>query len=142
MSSAVDVTTGVTLTGGTSGWSFNLTGINHGGITRVSIGTSHMGTAAAGAGKYGNMTFIPGDLSDPGNLAIEGHYNPDTEPPIDQVAETWTIQYQASGGDSTGAAHAASGFMTDFDETGPLEDAMTFTATIKLSGNVTQTAGS
>jgi hypothetical protein len=141
MSSSSDVTTGVTLVAGTSAWSFDLTGINHTGVSRGSVASSHMGTAAAGAGKYGNMTFLPGDLSDPGSLEVEGFYNPDTEPPIDQPAETWTVTYAASGGDSTGGIHAASGFLTDFNTTGPLDDAMTFSATIKLSGNVTQTAG-
>ena len=141
MSAAADVATGATLTGGTSGWTAQFTGIIPGGFTRESIETSHLALAAPSAGTFGNRTFIPGDLSDPGQIEIEGSYNPDDIPPIDAVAETWTIQYEASGGDSSGASLAGSGFMTDFNPTGAIEEKLGFTATIKFSGPITRTAG-
>ncbi len=141
MSAAVDLMTGTTLTAGTSGWTAEQLLISPGTTSRPSIPTSHLATAAAGVGEHANATFMPGEIVDAGTIEVEGHFNPDTEPPIDQPAETWTIQWPASGGDATGPSWAASGFMTDFTPTGSLDDKMTFTASIKWSGNVTRTAG-
>lgn len=136
MSAAVDVTTGATLTAGTSGWTAELTGINVSGVSRPAIDVTHLGSTTW-------REFVAGDLIDPGSIEIEGHLQPDDAlDSIQDVAETWTIQFAASGGDGTGASWAASGFMTDFNTTGPLEDKMTFTATIKLTGAITDTAGS
>ena len=142
MSAAVDVATGLTLTFGTSSWAPQITGVGQAGVSREAIATSHHGTAAAGAGTFGNATFVPGRIVDPGSLEIEGHYNPDEIPPIGEDAETVTLAYAASGGDSSGATVASSGFLTDFSTTGELDGKITFTATLKRSGNVTRTAGS
>jgi hypothetical protein len=87
------------------------------------------------------MTYIPGKLSDPGQIVVEAHFNPDTEPLIDDAAQTCTLQFAASGGDTTGASWAASGFVTEYNLTGELEDKMVYNMTIKLSGEVTVTAG-
>lgn len=135
----VDVGTGTTLVFGTSSFTSELLSVGHSGISRVSIETSHMGTAAPGAGKFGNMTFIPGDLSDPGELSVEFHFDPDQLPPIDKVKETITVTFPLVAGDATAAKFASDGFMTDFEYTDDLETKMTATATIKLSGEVTQT---
>ena len=135
-----DVATGITLTFGTSGFTAELTSVSWSGISRVSLDTSHMGTAAPGSGKFGNMTFKPGDLSDPGELQVEFFFNPDTEPPIDQPAETITVTFPLVTGDTTAAKWAASGFITSYEMTGELENMMTGSMTVKFSGNVTQTA--
>ena len=140
MSATADILTGATLTAGTSSWSADLTGISP-EFSREAVETTHLGTAAPGAGKFGNKTFIPARTSG-GTCGVEGFYNPDTIPPTDAVTETWTIQYTASGGDSTGASLAFSGFMTNFAITGSLDEAITFTADLQISGNVTRTAGS
>jgi len=138
---SVNVGTGTTLTAGTSGWTAELLSLDLNGIAREAIETSHSGTAAAGAGKHANRTYIPGDLADPGSLDVTFHFNPDTEPPIDQPAETWTVAFPLVSGDSTPASWAASGFMTEFSVTGPgQDDKMVGSATIKLSGNTTRTA--
>jgi len=136
----VDVGTGTTITAGTSSWTASLTRVNHSGIERVSLDTSHMGTAAPGAGKFGNRTFVPGDLSDPGTLEIEAFFNPDTEPPVDQVAETWTVTFPLFAGDATPATWAASGFAVSFGFDNGLEELMTIRMDVKLSGNITMVA--
>lgn len=97
-----------------------------------------MGTAAAGAGKFGSRTFIAGDLSDAGELEVEIHFNPDTRPPIEGAAETVTVTIPGS---TTPATWAGSAFMTGCSVAFPLEDKMVMTCTLKFSGNITVTAG-
>lgn len=108
------------------------------GIERAAIDTSHQGLALAGSGKFGNKTFIPSRLNDPGSITVNLNFNPDTLPPIEGAAETFTL---AVGDSSTQATWAGSAFMTGFTCTGPLEDRMTASLTVKFSGNVTRTAG-
>jgi len=135
----VDIGTGTTVGFGTSAWAFNLLGLSLDDIAREALETSHMGTAAPGASTFGNRTFIPGDLSDPGTLEVTGHFNPDTLPIIDAVAETITVTFPLFAGDATAAAWEFSGFMTNFSLTDELETVMEFTAEIKITGNVTLT---
>jgi hypothetical protein len=136
---AVDVGHGTTITFGTSGFTANIMSVRWSGIQRTAVETSHMATTAPGANQFGNKTFIPSDLSDPGELTLELHFNPQTNPPIDAVAETMTVTWPLVAGDSTPASWACSGFVTGFDLTDPLEDKMTSTCTIKLSGKVSMT---
>jgi hypothetical protein len=56
----VNVATGTTITFVTSTFTANLMNVNWSGIKRPAIPTTHMGTAAPGAGKLGNASFIPG----------------------------------------------------------------------------------
>lgn len=135
----VDVSTGLTVAFGTSSFSGEVIGLAIDGITRVSVPTSHMATAAPGAGTFANMTFIPGDLSDGGSVTIEYHFNPETTPPIDAVAETMTLTWPLAAGDGTPANWAASGFFTDIGIAAPLDDKMVQTVTFKVSGNMTVT---
>lgn len=136
----VDNAMGITAVFGTSSFTSELTDVDWSGITREAIETSHQGTAEAGAGKFGNKTYIPGDLSDPGELTMTIHFDPDQEPPIDQPAETITLTWPKASGDTTAATWAASGFITSFDIGAPLDDKSTATMTVKFSGNVTMVA--
>lgn len=137
-SSSVAVGTGASISFGTSSWTAEVVDIQWSGISREAIETSHLATAAPGANEFGNRTFIPGNLSDPGEMTIQYHMNPDTEPPIDQPAETITLSV---GDSATPATWACSGFVTSVDNSIPLDDKMVGTMTVKFSGNVTQTAG-
>ena len=128
----VDLGTGLSLTFGTSGFTANLLSVNGQDISRPAIQTTHLGTTTA-------HTFIPGDLYDPGGVEIEFQFDPDDYPPIDQPAETITVTYPLSSGGTTAANWAASGFMTDFSWGAPLEELMTGSATLKLSGAITPT---
>lgn len=130
----VDVSTGITIVFGTSGFTAEITDVSWGGISRESVATSHMGTAAPGVGNFGNMTFIPGDLSDPGEITFEIHFNPEDEPPIDQPEETITITWPLAAGDATPADWEGTGFNTGFDIGAPLDDKMTGSLTVKMSG--------
>ena len=135
----VDVTTGTTVTFGTSSFTAEIIDLAIGGVSRKSIDVSHMGTAAAGAAEFGNMPFIAGRLTDAGELAMELHFNPQTIPPIDLVEETVTITFPLVPGDTTPADYSFTGFFTGFDIGLPLDDKMTASATVKISGNVTVT---
>lgn len=138
--STVDVGTGTTIVFATSSFTAELLNISHSGINREALATSHMGTAAPGAGTFGNMTFIPGQLSDPGEITAEFHFDPDQIPPIDAVSEVITITFPLVAGDTTPAKWASTGFITGWEYTDDLETIMVATGTIKLTGNVTRTA--
>lgn len=142
MSASVAPSTGLTLTFSTSGYSAEIIDTAWSGVSRNSIETSHMGTAAPGAGQFGNRTYMPGHLVDPGEIRVTIHFNPDTLPPIHGEKEPVILSFDASGGDTTGATWAGEeGFITGFEMAAPLDDKMTADVTIKLSGNVTRTAG-
>lgn len=95
-------------------------------LTREAIESTHMGTTS------GLKTFIPSDLIDNGNLSVEMAYVPATAPPIASAAETVTVTYP----DSSTAAF--SGFMTTFSPSIPIDDRMTASAEIKVSGAITR----
>lgn len=136
----VDNGTGASISFGTSSFNAEITGFSHSGIERASIDTTQLSTAAATGNDFGSMTFIPGDLSNPGELSLDIHWDPDTIPPIDGAAETITITFPKVPADATAANFSVSGFVTGFDYTVPLEDKMTGTVTVKLSSTVTTTA--
>jgi hypothetical protein len=121
------VGTGTTITFD-SGFFAEILSVTWSGISRPSIATSHMGTTTA-------LTFVPGDLFDPGELSVELAFAPGTEPPWGDDAETVTVTWPDAGD----ATWAASGFLTGFEATSQLEERMTATATVKLSGDITVT---
>ena len=133
MANPVDLGTGTTITFGTSGFSAEVTEISHGSISRETIDTSHLATPAATAGKIGSKTFLAGILSDPGELTLQGHHDPSLTPPVEGDAETVTVTFP------DGDTWAFSGQMTSYEYTAPLEDKMTFSATVKAVGSITVT---
>ena len=128
----VDLGTGTTITFGTSGFTANVVSVDWDGIERASVQTSHLGTTTA-------HTFIPGDLYNPGEISLEIQFDPDDFPPIDQAAETITVTFPLSSGGSTAANWAGTGFATGFTAGVPLEELMTGTLTVKMSGAITPT---
>jgi hypothetical protein len=136
---AVDIGTGTTITFGTSGFAAELTSVKMSGISRAIIETSHLATPAATTGTIGSKTFLAGKLSDPGELAIEGHFDADLEPPVEGDPETITITFPLADGESTASSWSFSGQMTNYEFGAPLEDKMTFTATVKAVGPITVT---
>ena len=128
-----DVGTGATLAFGTSGWTGNIEDMSWGGIPREEVPTSHLLTV-------GGKTFIVGKLYDPGDLTVEMQYDPDDRPPFDQPTETITVTYPVPEGGSTGATHAAIGFIKNW--TPPqlsVDGKMMSTFVIKFSGSITFT---
>lgn len=130
----VDVSTGLTVAFATSAFSAELLDVSLGGIARAAIETSHMGTAAAGASEFGNKTFIPGRLVDGGEYTLETHFNPQTLPIIGAAAEVITVTFPKAPGDTTAANYAFTGFVTAIDKALPLDDKMTASITVKVTG--------
>ena len=102
----VDIGTGTSILFGTSGFAAELTSVSMDGISREIVETSHLGTPIAGAGKLGSKTFIAGDLSDPGTLSIEGHFDADIIPPLEAAAELITITFPLGAGESVATTWA------------------------------------
>ncbi len=136
----VDIGTGTSILFGTSGFAAELTSVSMDGISREIVETSHLGTPIAGAGKLGSKTFIAGDLSDPGTLSIEGHFDADIIPPLEAAAELITITFPLGAGESVASTWVFQGQMINYNPTIPLEDKMTFTADVKAVGEITVTA--
>jgi len=133
-----DIGTGASITFSSSFFA-QVTNISWSGISRPAIDASHMGIAAAAAGKFGNKLFLAGELVDPGELSVDMHFNPILDPPIASAAEPTTLTFPKFGSDSTSTSYAGSGFLTQWEFTVPMEELMTASATIKFSGNITIT---
>jgi len=133
---AVDVGTGATFVFGTVAVALEITSIETSGVSREAIDVTTLATT-------GGRTFIPGDLYDPGEIALEGFLDPNLGDAlitkIGAVKETCTITFPIPAGGASGATFVASGFLTEFDTSTPLEEEMTFSATIKLSDDITWT---
>lgn len=118
------VSTGITITFA-AGFAAEILDVSLGGTSRKSIDTSHMGTTTA-------MTFTPGDLADRGEMTIELAFIPKTKPPINAAAGDTVITFA----DSSASVWTFTGFMTGFEFGAPLEERMTATATVKVSGTI------
>lgn len=94
---------------------------------REAIDTTHATTTS------GKMTFIPSDLIDGGELQVELNFSETTSPPIGSAAETVTITF------ASGTTWAFTGFLTNYGGEAPIDDRMTASATIKVSGAITIT---
>ena len=133
-----DIGTGATITFGTSSNTFDLTSIEISDVSREAIDTTNLGTTTA-------RTFIPTDLYDPGSIDIEFDYDDDNvssnAPQFSAAAETITITWPIVGTVAAGGKFAASGFMTNFGVSTPLEDKITGSGTFKMSGAITFTDG-
>lgn len=126
-----DVGTGTSISFGTSGFTAEVLGINHNGVERPSIDTSHLTTTTA-------KTFMPGDLVDQGEFSLDIAFNPNILPPIKSAAETIVITFPVPSGLSTGATYTFTGFCTGASQVIPFEERMTGTVTIKVSGDITK----
>ena len=107
-----------------SGFLATITDVTPPASSRPSIDTSHYGTSTY-------RTFIPGDLIDNGQLQCTIEFDPGQVPPIDQDASTVTITFR---NDET---WEFSGFMTDYQPGSPMEERMTASCVIKVSGAIT-----
>jgi len=123
-----------------SGWFGCITSIDWTGVERAAFDVSCFDAGTPGANIIGNMSWIPSGLSNSGQLEIAGHYYLGTQarPPIDSVAEAVTVTFVTDGAGGTSTL-TGSGFLTAFNMTGPIDDAIGYTATLKWAGGVTIT---
>ncbi len=138
--SPVDTAFGITLSFATSSFTAQIKDISWPSMSRDAHETTHQGTALAGANEFGNRTFIPSDLSDPGEVTVEMHFNADTVPPTDAATEVMTMTWPKVAADTTAPIWTASVFCTSYDPGAVLGDVMTASATWKVTGPVAITA--
>ena len=125
---APDFGIGTTVTFGTSGFSADILSIDGPNQSRAFADTTHMGTT-------GQRTKIPFDLVDTGNMSMEVQFDGGLVLPIAEVAETITIDY---GGTGVGFKYSFTGFCTEASITTSVEDIMTATLSIEITGAITQ----
>jgi len=113
---------------GEGSWAAEIVEMTGPGGSREAVNVSHLGTTSA-------HEFTPGDLVDWGELTLEVAFHPEDRPAMHGALETITITFP----NSQASTWAFSGFMTGFEPGTPLEDKMTASITIKVSGVVTVT---
>ena len=129
-----DVGSGATFVFGTTPVALDITGLDISGSSRESIDITTLATT-------GGRTYIPGDLYDAGELSIEGLLDPNLGDAlvtkIGAVTETGTITFPIPSGGAAGATFAASCFLTEFESSVGIDEEMTFSLTLKLTGAIT-----
>lgn len=137
MPNPIDVGTGTSLVFGTSGFAAYVLNVQGPGIERAVVETTHMQTT-------GGKTFRPGDLYDGGELNLDVAHDPSISPPMlnQEQPETITVTWPVPYGLTNGATWVFTGFMTSYNPTAPLEDKMTASVTIKITGSLAITAAS
>lgn len=142
MGAPVDVGTGTTIVFGTSGFSAQVLDVTPPAPVRETFDTSHMGTAAPGAGTMGNRTFIASKLVDASELSFELHFDPDDVPPIHGPFEQVTVTFPVPSGLINGATWVFQGAVVGYEPSVPLDGKMTATLRVKVSGGIVVTAAS
>ena len=135
MSADAYVGSGTTIDFATSGFSMEVTSINWSGI-----GGREKLDATPLSQETGFGCFILTKISDPGEMAIEGNFNPDITPltALSDEGEVITITFPIRDpGNTNNATWVATAAMTDF-ETGDMthDDKVTFSATISVLENI------
>jgi hypothetical protein len=122
------VTFGTALSG-TAG--YKITGVNHGGISRAVADATHMQTV-------GGKQFVASEIYDPGELSVEVLFDPSIRPIVDltNVATAQQLNVYWANGGTTTTLWTAYGFATGFEAGAQMEDIMSGTLTIKLSGSI------
>ena len=130
---AVDIGQGTYVTFGTAlhtATGYKISGVNHGGITRAVADATHMLSSA--------KEFVASSIYDPGELSVEVLFDPSVKPTADlaNVATNQVVNvYWANGGTAT-SLWSAFGYASGFEAGAQMEDMMSGTLTIKLSGTL------
>jgi len=119
-----------------SGFCAQITDVKIGGLSREAVDVTNFGSTG------GYKEFIPSTLIDSGELEVELIYDNDTAPPITGAVETITVTFPLKGSETAAATVACSGFLTDSEESIPMDDKLSQSVTIKFTGARTYTPGS
>lgn len=107
---------------------YKITGVNHNGISRAVADATHMLSSA--------KEYVASTIYDPGEVSVEVLHDPTVRPFSDMtnVATNQVVSvYWANGGTNV-ALWSAFGYMTGYEAGAQMEDMMSGTVTIKLSG--------
>jgi hypothetical protein len=109
---------------------YKITGVNHGGISRAVADATHMTSSA--------KEFVASAIYDPGELSVEVLFDPGIKPTADlaNVATNQTVNVYWAAGGTTTQLWSALGYATGFEAGAQMEDMMSGTLTIKLSGTL------
>lgn len=125
---AIDVSTGTTITFGTSSWTGAVQSIDSLSFERQVKDRTHLGTTTFRA-------KAPGDLQDAGGLTVRFFFDPDDPPPITAAVETITLTFPIPVGKSAGATLAGTAFVSSYSFSVPEADEdMTAEMTIIWTG--------
>lgn len=132
---------GTTITFMSSGCEIEVVKAKRSAVTRSSHDTTHLGTMQAGLGNHGSRTFIPGKVSDPGSMDIEGHWSGPEMVLIESSIQRVRITLPIEPGYQTGESMECDAFIISAGETdfGP-DDKMMVSFTAKFSGETQYTA--
>ena len=119
----------------------NLESISGPELSRKSIETSHLGTAAPTGDKFGNATFLPGKIVDGGVVEIEAQWGANARPPIHAAPETIRITFPLRAGEATAEKWEFTGFLTNAKVAFRMEEVVKGTLQIKVSGEIDPTDG-
>ncbi len=119
-----DIATGITIGFGTTGFSAEILDTTPPPLTRGAVDNTHQGTVGA-------RTKMPTDLYEVGACEFDIHFEPGTNPPINEPEEPITITFP---NDTTWKFN---GFMSNYEPTAPLEDKMTARVEITPTGKLT-----
>jgi len=122
-SPTADLSHGITIVFGTSGFTAEITDVTPPGAERGKVDTSHQGTTNF-------KTFSPEDLVEWGAAEFEINFNPDTDPPVEAVPETVTITFPA------GTTWAFTGWMSSYKPQAPHLDLMVATVGLEITGDI------
>jgi hypothetical protein len=106
--------------------------ISWSGVSRQTIDTTNMATGAK-TSDSGGRTFIPAPPSDAGELTIEAN--------LDSTGSTWISCIDAAAADvvltfPSSGTWTAVGFVTNASFSVPLDDKITASLTLKLTGDI------
>ena len=119
--------TGITITF-SNGFLAEILNVDDSGLERPNVDVTHSTSTT--------RDYLPGKIPDYGQLDCEIAFDPGTKPPLTSDPETVEVTY------SNGVKWSRSGYLQSFRytaPTGPTEDRMTATATLKFSGDLTVT---
>ena len=151
MANQAYLATKTTITFGTTTWLAHVQGLAWSGIARPSVDMGHMASHTNVAydtnasnmttnTAFGSIAWVPGELTDAGELSIDISFDPSQTPPlIEAPAELVTIEFPAVGALST-AKWSASMFATGYEWSGMKEERIEGRLTMKIAGVVTMTA--
>lgn len=117
---------GTTVVFGASGFNANVVSVSGPSMVRGTLDSTHLGTAA------GFKTKIMSNFVDPGSVTLEVQHDANLTVPMTDAFETVTIDWGGLG-DTYAASMAASGY----DPSASVDEIMTATFELAVSGAVT-----
>lgn len=109
---------------------YKVIGVNHNGITRAVADATHMLSTA--------KEFVASSIYDPGEISVEVLHDASIKPTVDlaNVSATQVVSVYWANGASAVTMWSALGYMTGYEAGAQMEDMMSGTVTIKLSGSL------